>query len=111
MTSRLHITSKSDSENSLFILPFLLGLISLLIFWEIFQSPLVQIVKSVLGGLLLVYFSWEIIYFDSIVPGIQPASPLSPSNIKSVSGHTFHMNYALALINGIFFALFINWWM
>ncbi|GFU24527.1 uncharacterized protein NPIL_163881 [Nephila pilipes] len=111
MTSRLNIAPKKDAENSLLILPFLLGLISLLIFWEIFQSPLIQIIKSILGGLLLVYFSWEIIYFDSIVPGIQPASPLSPSNIKSVSGHTFHMNYALALINGAFFALFISWWM
>ncbi|GBN00473.1 hypothetical protein AVEN_21280-1 [Araneus ventricosus] len=111
MASRSKIPSQNESERSLIILPAILGIISLFIFWEILQSPLIQIVKSLLGGLLLVYFSWEIIYFDSIMPGIQPASPLSPSNIKSVSGHTLHMNYALALINGAFFALFINWWM
>ncbi|KAF8771431.1 ADP-ribosylation factor-like protein 6-interacting protein 6 [Argiope bruennichi] len=111
MSSRLKTSTKNDSERSLIILPAILGLISLFIFWEILQSPLIQILKSLVGGLLLVYFSWEIIYFDSLMPGIQPASPLSPSNIKSVSGHTLHLNYALALINGAFFALFINWWM
>ncbi|GIY52609.1 uncharacterized protein CEXT_433441 [Caerostris extrusa] len=74
--------AKNASESSLFILPAFLGLITMFILWEILQSPLIQIVKSVIGGLLLIYFSWEIIYFDSIVPGIQPVSPLSPSNIK-----------------------------
>nr|XP_015931043.2 ADP-ribosylation factor-like protein 6-interacting protein 6 isoform X1 [Parasteatoda tepidariorum] len=85
---------------------------SLLVYvsWELLQSSLFQILKSVFGGILLVYYSWEIIYFDSMMPGIQPASPLSPSPIKKISGPTLHLNYTLAVVIGVFFTLFINWY-
>ncbi|KFM79398.1 hypothetical protein X975_17442, partial [Stegodyphus mimosarum] len=53
-----------------------------LIFWLSIPNPVYKILKSVVAGLLLIYYSWEIIYFDSIMPGIHPSSPLSPSSIK-----------------------------
>ncbi|KAG8186085.1 hypothetical protein JTE90_027079 [Oedothorax gibbosus] len=108
--SHIKFSDQKNSKVSPSILPTLFCLIFLLIFWQIIQSPWIQILKSLTGGILLVYYTWEIIYFDSQVPGIQPTSPLSPSTIRYDSGSTLHMNYYMALIHGAFFALFLNWW-
>lgn len=95
-------------KSSIIILPccLLLSFVA----WQLMQSSLIQILKSVSAGFLLVYYSWELIYFDSLTPGIQPPSPLSPPIIRTVSGHTLHLNYALAVVIGIFFTLFVNWY-
>jgi len=58
-------------------------------------------IRPTLYGLCILWFSWLLIYFDSKVPGVYPPSPISPSKHKKTSGHTFHLNYAIVLINGL----------
>ncbi|XP_006880838.1 PREDICTED: ADP-ribosylation factor-like protein 6-interacting protein 6 [Elephantulus edwardii] len=54
-------------------------------------------------------FSWTVTYFDSFEPGMFPPTPLSPARFKRLTGHSFHMGYSMAILNGIVAALTVAW--
>ncbi|KAG8125053.1 hypothetical protein E2320_020337 [Naja naja] len=51
----------------------------------------------------------RVIYFDSFEPGMFPPTPLSPARFKRLTGHSFHMGYSMAILNGIVAAFTIAW--
>jgi len=67
------------------------------------------LVRPSLYGFFIVWFSWLLIYFDSKVPGVYPPSPVSPKKNRNMSGHTFHLNYAIGLVNGFITFALILW--
>lgn len=75
---------------------------SLLGFWSL-------LVLSLLAGLSCCSFSWTVTYFDSFEPGMFPPTPLSPARFKRMTGHSFHMGYSMAILNGIVAALTVLW--
>ncbi|KAM4025122.1 ADP-ribosylation factor-like protein 6-interacting protein 6 [Anomaloglossus baeobatrachus] len=75
---------------------------SLLGFWSL-------LVLSVLAGLSCCSFSWTVTYFDSFEPGMFPPTPLSPARFKKMTGHSFHMGYTMAILNGLVAALTVLW--
>ncbi|XP_039350334.1 ADP-ribosylation factor-like protein 6-interacting protein 6 isoform X2 [Mauremys reevesii] len=74
----------------------------LLGFWGLF-------VLALMTGLSCCSFSWTVTYFDSFEPGMFPPTPLSPARFKRLTGHSFHMGYSMAILNGIVAALTIVW--
>ncbi|XP_075685410.1 ADP-ribosylation factor-like protein 6-interacting protein 6 isoform X1 [Rhinoderma darwinii] len=75
-------------------------------------SPLgfwVLLVMSLLAGLSCCSFSWTVTYFDSFEPGMFPPTPLSPARFRRMTGHSFHMGYTMAILNGIVAALTVLW--
>ncbi|CAH2305542.1 ADP-ribosylation factor 6-interacting 6 [Pelobates cultripes] len=77
---------------------------SILGFWGLF-------VLSVIVGLSCCSFSWTVTYFDSFEPGMFPPTPLSPARFRKMTGHSFHMGYTMAILNGIVAALTVIWCM
>ncbi|XP_063284671.1 ADP-ribosylation factor-like protein 6-interacting protein 6 [Pelobates fuscus] len=75
---------------------------SILGFWGLF-------VLSVIVGLSCCSFSWTVTYFDSFEPGMFPPTPLSPARFRKMTGHSFHMGYTMAILNGIVAALTVIW--
>ncbi|XP_077129060.1 ADP-ribosylation factor-like protein 6-interacting protein 6 [Ranitomeya variabilis] len=75
---------------------------SLLGFWSL-------LVLSVLAGLSCCSFSWTVTYFDSFEPGMFPPTPLSPARFRKMTGHSFHMGYTMAILNGVVAALTVLW--
>ncbi|KAG9471791.1 hypothetical protein GDO78_022747, partial [Eleutherodactylus coqui] len=75
---------------------------SLLGFWSL-------LVLSLFAGLSCCSFSWTVTYFDSFEPGMFPPTPLSPARFKRMTGHSFHMGYTMAILNGIVAALTVLW--
>ncbi|XP_056392515.1 ADP-ribosylation factor-like protein 6-interacting protein 6 [Hyla sarda] len=67
------------------------------------------LVLSLLAGLSCCSFSWTVTYFDSFEPGMFPPTPLSPARFKRMTGHSFHMGYTMAILNGIVAALTVLW--
>jgi len=65
--------------------------------------------RPALWGLLVLAFSWIIMHYDSKIPGVYPPSPLTPKKYREASGHTFHLGYAVALLNG-FVAFVLSLW-
>ncbi|KAL6456039.1 hypothetical protein MHYP_G00358900 [Metynnis hypsauchen] len=76
--------------------------IRLLGFWS-------MLVLSSLAGVLCCSFSWTLTYFDSFEPGMFPPTPLSPAKLRKMTGHSFHMGYSMAILNGIVAALTVIW--
>lgn len=76
--------------------------VRLLGFWSV-------LVMSVLAGFCCCSFTWTITYFDSFEPGTFPPTPLSPAHLRQVTGHSFHMGYSVAVLNGIVAAITIIW--
>ncbi|XP_072468096.1 ADP-ribosylation factor-like protein 6-interacting protein 6 isoform X2 [Notamacropus eugenii] len=74
----------------------------LLGFWTLF-------VISLTAGFSCCSFSWTVTYFDSFEPGMFPPTPLSPAKFKRLTGHSFHMGYSMAILNGIVAALTVAW--
>lgn len=74
----------------------------LLGFWSL-------LVLSLAAGLSCCSFSWTVTYFDSFEPGMFPPTPLSPARFRRMTGHSFHMGYSMALLNGIVAALTVVW--
>uniref|UniRef100_A0A672LUB2 ADP-ribosylation factor-like protein 6-interacting protein 6 n=1 Tax=Sinocyclocheilus grahami TaxID=75366 RepID=A0A672LUB2_SINGR len=73
-------------------------------FWSI-------LVLSSLAGVLCCSFSWTLTYFDSFEPGMFPPTPLSSARLKRMTGHSFHMGYSMAILNGIVAALTLIWYL
>ncbi|XP_069838822.1 ADP-ribosylation factor-like protein 6-interacting protein 6 [Dendropsophus ebraccatus] len=67
------------------------------------------LVLSLIAGLSCCSFSWTVTYFDSFEPGMFPPTPLSPARFKRMTGHSFHMGYTMAILNGIVAALTVLW--
>ncbi|XP_059427405.1 ADP-ribosylation factor-like protein 6-interacting protein 6 [Carassius carassius] len=78
--------------------------VRLLGFWSI-------LVLSSVAGVLCCSFSWTLTYFDSLEPGMFPPTPLSSARLKRMTGHSFHMGYSMAILNGIVAALTIVWYL
>ncbi|KAL4608976.1 ADP-ribosylation factor-like protein 6-interacting protein 6 [Arapaima gigas] len=76
--------------------------IKLLGFWSL-------LVLSTVAGISCCSFSWTLTYFDSFEPGMFPPTPLSPARLRKMTGHSFHMGYSVAILNGIAAALTIFW--
>ncbi|KAM9036749.1 ADP-ribosylation factor-like protein 6-interacting protein 6 isoform X1 [Sarcophilus harrisii] len=71
-------------------------------FWTLF-------IISLTAGFSCCSFSWTVTYFDSFEPGMFPPTPLSPAKFKRLTGHSFHMGYSMAILNGIVAALTVAW--
>ncbi|XP_004674935.1 PREDICTED: ADP-ribosylation factor-like protein 6-interacting protein 6 [Condylura cristata] len=67
------------------------------------------LIISITAGFSCCSFSWTVTYFDSFEPGMFPPTPLSPARFKKLTGHSFHMGYSMAILNGIVAALTIAW--
>lgn len=78
------------------------SLFSLKGFWSL-------LIISLTAGLSCCSFSWTVTYFDSFEPGMFPPTPLSPARFKKLTGHSFHMGYSMAILNGIVAALTVAW--
>ncbi|XP_018598659.1 ADP-ribosylation factor-like protein 6-interacting protein 6 [Scleropages formosus] len=76
--------------------------VKLLGFWSL-------LVLSTVAGISCCSFSWTLTYFDSFEPGMFPPTPLSPARLRKMTGHSFHMGYSVAILNGIAAALTIFW--
>ncbi|KAM4698130.1 ADP-ribosylation factor-like protein 6-interacting protein 6 [Rhinophrynus dorsalis] len=76
--------------------------ISLLGFWSL-------LALSLLAGLSCCSFSWTVTYFDSFEPGMFPPTPLSPARFRKMTGHSFHIGYTMAILNGVVAALTVLW--
>ncbi|XP_066543757.1 ADP-ribosylation factor-like protein 6-interacting protein 6 [Amia ocellicauda] len=76
--------------------------INLLGFWSL-------LILSVIAGISCCSFSWTLTYFDSFEPGMFPPTPLSPARFRKLTGHSFHMGYSMAILNGIMAALTVVW--
>ncbi|XP_038282259.1 ADP-ribosylation factor-like protein 6-interacting protein 6 isoform X1 [Canis lupus familiaris] len=46
---------------------------------------------------------------DTGLLGMFPPTPLSPARFKKLTGHSFHMGYSMAILNGIVAALTVAW--
>ncbi|KAM6178827.1 ADP-ribosylation factor-like protein 6-interacting protein 6 isoform 2-T2 [Rhynchocyon petersi] len=46
---------------------------------------------------------------DTGLLGMFPPTPLSPARFKRLTGHSFHMGYSMAILNGIVAALTVAW--
>ncbi|XP_070587633.1 ADP-ribosylation factor-like protein 6-interacting protein 6 isoform X2 [Erythrolamprus reginae] len=68
-------------------------------------------ILAMMTGLSCCSFSWTVIYFDSFEPGMFPPTPLSPARFKRLTGHSFHMGYSMAILNGIVAAFTIAWYL
>ncbi|KAM3852846.1 ADP-ribosylation factor-like protein 6-interacting protein 6 [Vipera latastei] len=77
---------------------------SILGFWSL-------LILAMMTGLSCCSFSWTVIYFDSFEPGMFPPTPLSPARFKRLTGHSFHMGYSMAILNGIVAAFTIAWYL
>ncbi|CAH6788604.1 ADP-ribosylation factor-like protein 6-interacting protein 6 [Phodopus roborovskii] len=64
---------------------------------------------SLTAGFSCCSFSWTVTYFDSFEPGMFPPTPLSPARFKKLTGHSFHMGYSMAILNGVVAALTVAW--
>eukprot|EP00062_Callorhinchus_milii_P005747 gi/632945545/ref/XP_007888120.1/ PREDICTED: ADP-ribosylation factor-like protein 6-interacting protein 6 [Callorhinchus milii] len=76
----------------------------LLSFWS-------SLILALIAGLSCCSFSWTMTYFDSFEPGMFPPTPLSPARFRKLTGHSFHMGYNMAILNGITTALAVIWWL
>ncbi|XP_012886268.1 PREDICTED: ADP-ribosylation factor-like protein 6-interacting protein 6 [Dipodomys ordii] len=78
------------------------GNAGLLGFWTL-------LIISLTAGFSCCSFSWTVTYFDSFEPGMFPPTPLSPARFKKLTGHSFHMGYSMAILNGVVAALTVAW--
>ncbi|XP_067843547.1 ADP-ribosylation factor-like protein 6-interacting protein 6 [Heptranchias perlo] len=69
-----------------------------------------SLILALVAGLSCCSFSWTLTYFDSFEPGMFPPTPLSPARFRKLTGHSFHMGYNMAILNGITTALAVIWW-
>ncbi|XP_047403403.1 ADP-ribosylation factor-like protein 6-interacting protein 6 isoform X3 [Sciurus carolinensis] len=67
------------------------------------------LIISLIAGFSCCSFSWTVTYFDSFEPGMFPPTPLSPARFKKLTGHSFHMGYSMAILNGVVAALTVAW--
>ncbi|KAM4601601.1 ADP-ribosylation factor-like protein 6-interacting protein 6 [Polymixia lowei] len=71
-------------------------------FWSI-------LVLSVLAGCVCCVFSCTLTYLDSYKPGMVLPQSLALPHLRHVQGQSFHVGYAVALLNGIMASLAVIW--
>ena len=59
------------------------------------------LIRAAVCGLIMMGFTWFIIYKDSSIPGINPPSPFSPSNRRFPKTSGVQVNYLIGILNGI----------
>ncbi|KOX78852.1 ADP-ribosylation factor-like protein 6-interacting protein 6 [Melipona quadrifasciata] len=59
------------------------------------------LIKAAVCGLIMMGFTWFIIYKDSSIPGINPPSPFSPSKQRFSKVPGVQLNYLIGILNGI----------
>ncbi|XP_031833430.1 uncharacterized protein LOC116427337 [Nomia melanderi] len=59
------------------------------------------IIKAAISGLIMMGFTWFIIYKDSSIPGINPPSPFSPTKRRFSKAPGVQLNYLIGVLNGI----------
>ncbi|KAG7204039.1 hypothetical protein KM043_001898 [Ampulex compressa] len=64
-------------------------------------------IKAAVSGLLMMCFTWFIIYKDSSIPGINPPSPFSPSKTRVAQSSRMQMNYLVGALNGILIFIYM----
>lgn len=66
-----------------------------------------QLIRAALSGLMMIGFTWFIIYMDSCIPGVNPAFPLSPSKQRQAQASKLQINYIVGVLNGILIFLYM----
>lgn len=59
------------------------------------------LIRAAICGLIMMGFTWFIIYKDSSIPGINPPTPFSPSKQRFAKTSGIQMNYLIGILNGI----------
>lgn len=59
------------------------------------------LIRAAVCGLVMMGFTWFIIYNDSSIPGINPPSPFSPSKQRFADSSGVQINYMIGILNGI----------
>lgn len=59
------------------------------------------LMRAVVCGLIMMGFTWFIIYKDSSIPGINPPSPFNPYKHRFSKTTGLQMNYLVGILNGI----------
>ncbi|XP_054826219.1 ADP-ribosylation factor-like protein 6-interacting protein 6 [Eublepharis macularius] len=67
------------------------------------------LILALVSGFSCCSFSWTVTYFDSFEPGMFPPTPLSPARFKRMTGHSFHVGYSMAILNGVVAAITVVW--
>ncbi|NIG59525.1 ADP-ribosylation factor-like protein-interacting protein [Pontoporia blainvillei] len=67
------------------------------------------LIISLTAGFSCCSSAWTVTYFDSFEPGMFLPTPLSPARFKKLTGHSFHVGYSMAILNGIVAALTVAW--
>ncbi|XP_017788649.1 PREDICTED: uncharacterized protein LOC108571171 [Habropoda laboriosa] len=65
------------------------------------------LIRAAVSGLIMMGYTWFIIYKDSSVPGINPPSPFNPSKQRFSKTSRVQMNYLIGILNGILIFVFM----
>ncbi|XP_030009675.1 ADP-ribosylation factor-like protein 6-interacting protein 6 [Sphaeramia orbicularis] len=71
-------------------------------FWSI-------LVLSLLVGYICCVLWWTLAYLDSYRPGSGFQNPLTLTHFRDSSGHGFHLDYGMAVLNGVMATLTVIW--
>jgi hypothetical protein len=72
--------------------------------WKNEEDVDTGLLGSLTAGFSCCSFSWTVTYFDSFEPGMFP-----PAGFKKLTGHSFHVGYSMAVLNGPVAALTVPW--
>ncbi|XP_076165704.1 uncharacterized protein LOC143145827 [Ptiloglossa arizonensis] len=65
------------------------------------------LIRAAISGLIMMSFTWFIIYKDSSIPGINPPSPFSSSKQRFSRTSGVQMNYLVGVLNGILIFIYM----
>ena len=65
------------------------------------------LIRAALCSLIMMGFTWFIIYKDSSIPGINPPSPFSPSKPRYSQASGGQINYLFGVLNGILIFIYM----
>ncbi|XP_076666708.1 uncharacterized protein LOC143368176 [Andrena cerasifolii] len=65
------------------------------------------LIRAALCGLIMMGFTWFIIYKDSSIPGINPPSPFSHSKPRYSQASGGQINYLFGVLNGILIFIYM----
>ncbi|KDR12138.1 uncharacterized protein LOC110836499 [Zootermopsis nevadensis] len=65
-----------------------------------------------LAGIGVTILTWNIIYIDSYIPGINPPTPFSPTKNRKQHSSRFPLVYIIAIVNGflVFLLMVFHWY-
>ncbi|KZC06436.1 PREDICTED: uncharacterized protein LOC107194945 [Dufourea novaeangliae] len=65
------------------------------------------LIKAATSGLIVMSFTWFIIYKDSSIPGINPPFPFSLSKQRFARASGLQINYLVGILNGILIFIYM----